>query len=494
MFRRGQLKLMVKENKTLFVIFGGSGDLAHRKLYPALFQLYLKGFLNEHFAVVGTARRPWTHEFFREGVVANLTEGTSEQQAAFVEHFYYQSHDVKDSAHYIELKNLIDQLDEKYQIGGNRIFYMAMAPALFGTIAEHLKSEHLLSDVGYDRLIIEKPFGHDYNSALDLNNAIEGTFDKDQVFRIDHYLGKEMVQNIPFIRFANPFLDAVWNKDYIDNIQVTLAESLGVEERGGYYETSGALRDMVQNHIMQIIAMLAFPRPAKYDDEEINQAKSQVFASLPVYTPAEVATKFVRGQYGADAAGQQLAYRQEDKIEPKSTVETFVAGEIDLNLPQWQGVPFYVRTGKRLTTKMTRIDIVFKADTSKLFADQQPANPVLTIEVEPESGIEFTLNGKEIGTSSLVEPHQLQYLLDAAQQKQVPDAYERLLLEAMLGKQGNFAQWEGMAGSWHFVDAIRHAWSEETNVDFPNYQSGSMGPQAATDLLAKSGRHWIYQG
>lgn len=485
---------MVKENRTLFVIFGGSGDLAHRKLYPALFQLYLKGSLKEHFAVIGTARRPWSHEFFREGVIENLTDGTEQQQHDFAEHFYYQSHDVKDSAHYVALKNVIDELDQKYEIGGNRLFYMAMAPALFGTIAEHLRSEHLLSHDGYNRLIIEKPFGHDYDSALELNNAIVSTFDKDQVFRIDHYLGKEMVQNIPFIRFANPFLDAVWNKDYIDNIQITLAESLGVEERGGYYETSGALRDMVQNHIMQIIAMLAFPRPEKYDDREINQAKSEVFASLPVYSAEEVQTKFVRGQYGKDAEVKEEAYRDADKVDSDSTVETFVAGEVDLNLPQWQGVPFYVRTGKRLPAKKTRIDVVFKADTSKLFGDQQPANPVLTIQVEPESGISLTLNGKEIGTSSLIEAHQLQYLLDDDQQKQVPDAYERLLLEAILGKQGNFAQWEGMAGSWHFVDAIRAAWGQEDETDFPNYQSGTMGPKAADELLTKTGRHWIYQG
>lgn len=484
---------MVTENKTLVVIFGGSGDLAHRKLYPALFQLYLKGSLNKHFAVIGTARRPWTHEFFREGVIENLSDGTLEQRQAFAEHFYYQSHDVQDSEHYVALKNVIDKLDGKYQIGGNRLFYMAMAPSLFGTIAEHLRSEHLLSHDGYNRLIIEKPFGHDYESALALNNAIVNTFDEDQVFRIDHYLGKEMVQNIPCIRFANPFLNAVWNRDYIDNIQITLAESLGVEERGGYYETSGALRDMVQNHIMQIVAMLAFPRPEKYDDRAINQAKSQVFASLPVYTPEQVQAKFVRGQYGEDASGKQAAYRNEDKIEANSTVETFVAGEIDLDMPQWQGVPFYVRTGKRLPAKKTRIDVVFKADQSELFTEQ-PASPVLTIDVEPDLGIELTLNGKEIGTSSLIKVDQLQYLLNEDQQKQVPDAYERLLLEAMLGKQGNFAQWEGMTGSWHFVDSIRKAWSQEKDIDFPNYQSGTMGPKAADELLSKTGRHWIYQG
>ncbi|MFD1464755.1 glucose-6-phosphate dehydrogenase [Lapidilactobacillus mulanensis] len=485
---------MVKENNVLFVIFGGSGDLAHRKLYPALFQLYLKGFLNEHFAVIGTARRPWTHDFFRQGVLENLDEGTNEQQQEFAGHFYYQSHDVKDSDHYVALKKVIDQLDEKYQLNGNRLFYMAMAPALFGTIAQHLKSENLLSNEGYNRLIIEKPFGHDYPSALALNQAIVDTFDRNQVFRIDHYLGKEMVQNIPYLRFGNPFLTSVWNKDYIDNVQITLAESLGVEERAGYYETAGALRDMVQNHIMQIIAMLTFPKPEQYTDDEINQAKSKVFASLPVYSETDVAEKFVRGQYDENADGSQKAYRHEDKIDPKSNVETFVAGEIDLNLPEWQGIPFYVRTGKRLAAKNTCIDIVFKSDVANLFSDQKLENPVLTIEVQPESGVLLTVNGKKIGTSNVVETHQLTDLLDDDQQKQVPDAYERLLLEAILGKQGNFAQWEGMAGSWHFVDAIRDAWAKDSQPDFPNYQSGTMGPKAADALLAKTGRHWIYQG
>jgi glucose-6-phosphate 1-dehydrogenase len=485
---------MAKENNVLFVIFGGSGDLAHRKLYPGLFQLYLKGSLDQHFAVIGTARRPWTHDYFRQGIVSQLSKGTDEQKAAFVSHFYYQSHDVKDSEHYVALKKIIDQLDEKYQLNGNRIFYMAMAPDLFGTIAQHLKSENLLSDRGYDRLIIEKPFGHDYPSAHALNQAIIETFDPDQVFRIDHYLGKEMIQNIPYLRFGNPFLSAIWNNKFIDNIQITLAESLGVEERAGYYETAGALRDMVQNHIMQIIAMLTFPKPEHYTDREINQSKAQVFASLPVYSEAEVAEKFVRGQYGAGSDQQQLAYRDEDKTDPQSNVETFVAGEIDLDLPDWQGVPFYVRTGKRLATKNTRIDVVFKAEEHPLFTEQTPTSPVLTIEVEPESGVLLQINGKKIGTSNFIESHQLSDLLDDDQQELVPDAYERLLLEAVLGKQGNFAQWEGMAGSWHFVDAIRAAWAKEFQPDFPNYESGSMGPKAATDLLAKTGRHWLYQG
>ncbi|MFD1410835.1 glucose-6-phosphate dehydrogenase [Lapidilactobacillus gannanensis] len=485
---------MKEENPVLFVIFGGSGDLAHRKLYPALFQLFQKGQLDQHFAVIGTARRPWTHEYFRETVQSNLHEGTAEQQAAFAAHFYYQSHDVQDAAHYVILKKLIDTLDQKYQLQGNRIFYMAMAPALFGTIAQYLRSEDLLSHDGFSRLIIEKPFGHDYASAKELNDAIVSTFDRDQVFRIDHYLGKEMVQALPYLRFANQMINASWNHEYIDNVQITLAESLGVEERGGYYETAGALRDMVQNHIMQVIAMLTFPEPETLCDQTIEAAREQVFTHLHQLSEDEVKAKFVRGQYGPSADGQQIGYRQEEKINPQSNVETFVAGELELDLPQWQGVPFYVRTGKRLLEKKTRIDIVFKKATSNLFGGESLAAPVLTIEVEPESGFIFSINGKQVGTGTQAVLHSLKYQLTDADQQLVPDAYERLLLEVVRGHQSNFVQWQDMAGAWHFVDKIRQAWEECDCPDFPNYTSGSMGPKAADDLLAKTGRHWIYQG
>ncbi|WP_261806890.1 glucose-6-phosphate dehydrogenase [Lapidilactobacillus luobeiensis] len=481
------------EKRVLMVIFGGSGDLAHRKLYPALFELYLKGQLAEHFAVIGTARRPWTHDYFRETVAANLNVGTTVQQQAFVQHFYYQSHDVQDADHYIILKKLIDSLDQEYDLGGNRIFYMAMRPALFGTIAAHLKSEHLLSSAGYNRLIIEKPFGHDYQSALALNEAVISTFARDQVYRIDHYLGKEMIQNIPYLRFDNPVLAAVWNRDYIDNIQITLAERLGVEERGGYYETAGALRDMVQNHIMQIIAMLAMPKPNDFNDAAITAARREVFTHLHQYSAAEVPQKFIRGQYGPSTDGQALGYRQEDKIAPKSNVETFVAGEIRLDLPQWQGVPFYVRTGKRLPLKKTRIDIVFKAAAKNLFGAEKLAEPVLTIEVEPEMRLSWHLNTKEIGQSTAAIPRELVFTLPEREAAQVPDAYERLILDAINGRRSNFVSWQDMAGAWQFVDGIRQVWEQCQCPKFPNYASGTMGPLAAEELLQKTGRTWIFK-
>lgn len=484
---------MVEEKKTLFIIFGGSGDLAHRKLYPALYQLYLKGFLAQHFAVIGTARRPWSDDYFRETILKNLKGGRKEQQQQFAQHFYYQSHDVQDADHYIILKKLIDKLDQKYQLQGNRLFYMAMAPALFGTIAAHLKSEHLLSQEGYSRLVIEKPFGHDYQSAAELNQAITSTFDRDQVFRIDHYLGKEMMQNIPYLRFSNPILSQVWNRDFIDNVQITLSESLGVEERGGYYEHAGALRDMVQNHIMQIIAMLTFPKPDALCDRDYETAKSAVFDHLQDLNQSDIQSQFVRGQYGPSQDGKIQGYRQEDQVDPRSNTETFVAGEIQVNLPDWQDVPFYVRTGKRLAQKQTRIDLVFKKAKTNLF--NEPAQPVVfSIVIDPTATLSLRLNGKALGQNTDLDVQQLVKQASDSEQEKEPDAYERLLLEALLGQQRNFVPWPHMAGAWQFIDKIRAAWAKCDCPDFPNYQAGSMGPKAADDLLARSGRAWLYTG
>lgn len=275
---------MKYEKPALFIIFGGSGDLAHRKLYPALFNLYRNSLLSEKFAVIGTARRDWSDDYFRNTVKESLKKFCEDEETVdnFISHFYYQSHDVNDSEHYVTLKKLAQKLDTKYELEENRVYYMAISPKLFGTVAGHIKSENLITDNGFNRLVIEKPFGHDFESALQLNNEISQTFDENQIYRIDHYLGKEMIQNIPIIRFSNPMLEKVWNKDFISNVQITLAESLGVEERGGYYDGSGALRDMIQNHVMQILAQLTMKKPSIYSSEAVHEAKKELFSSLRI--------------------------------------------------------------------------------------------------------------------------------------------------------------------------------------------------------------------
>lgn len=495
---------MSNEKNVLFTIFGGTGDLAQRKLYPSLFRLYKKGNLNEHFAVIGTARRPWSDEHYREVVKETIQSlnPTAEEAERFADHFYYQSHDVNDSTHYQTLKELADELDEKYQISGNRVYYLAMAPQFFGTIVTHLKSEKIVTETGFNRLIIEKPFGADYQSAYDLNQQIRQVFPEQDIFRIDHYLGKEMIQNISAIRFANNIFESQWNNRYIDNIQITFGESLGVEDRGGYYDHSGALKDMVQNHILQVVALLAMEPPVAFSEKEIRTEKIKALKAVRIYNEDEVKENFVRGQYAAgELDGQRFkAYRDEDKVDEHSETETFVAGKFTIDNFRWSGVPFYIRTGKRLTEKGTRINVVFKqvpVNVFKTSVDEAcketnlPPN-VLTIYIQPTEGFSLSLNGKEVGQGFDTEPIKLAFRNSAEMVENSPEAYEKLLLDSLNGDGTNFSHWEEVAQSWHIVDVIRKTW-DQIQPDFPNYKAGSMGPDEAFELLEKDGFEWIWQ-
>ncbi|WP_165003143.1 MULTISPECIES: glucose-6-phosphate dehydrogenase [unclassified Enterococcus] len=495
---------MSNEKNALFTIFGGTGDLAQRKLYPSLFRLYRKGNLGEHFAVIGTARRPWSNEHYREVVKETIRSlnPTDAEANTFASHFYYQSHDVNDSTHYQTLKILADQLDEQYQLNGNRVYYLAMAPQFFGTIVSHLKSQKIVTETGFNRLIIEKPFGSDYQSAFELNQQIREVFPEKDIFRIDHYLGKEMIQNISAIRFANNIFESQWNNRYIDNIQITFGESLGVEDRGGYYDHSGALKDMVQNHILQVVALLAMEPPVAFSEKEIRTEKIKALKAIRIYNEKEVLENFVRGQYAQGKLDGTTfkGYREEDKVDPQSETETFVAGKFTIDNFRWSGVPFYVRTGKRLTEKGTRINIVFKqvpVNVFKTSIDEPckdttlPPN-VLTIYIQPTEGFSLSLNGKEVGQGFDTEPIKLEYRNSAEMVENSPEAYEKLLLDALNGDGTNFSHWEEVAQSWHIVDVIRKAW-DQSHPEFPNYKAGSMGPQAAFELLEKDGFEWIWQ-
>ncbi|WP_318765592.1 glucose-6-phosphate dehydrogenase [Lactiplantibacillus carotarum] len=493
---------MSKEKIALFTIFGGTGDLAQRKLYPSLFKLYQKGYLQDHFAVIGTARRPWTDEHYHEVITDSLASLNADPTtvAAFADHFYYQSHDVTDAQHYVTLKKLSQKLDDQYGLEGNRIFYLAMAPNFFGTIAQHLRSENILTPNGFNRVIIEKPFGHDFESAKELNDQLTATFNEDQIYRIDHYLGKEMIQNISAIRFGNNIWESLWNNRYISNVQITLSEKLGVEERAVYYDNSGALRDMVQNHILQILSLLTMDQPVEFTEKDIDVEKVKALRSLRPFTPEEVATNFVRGQYDAD--GDVKAYRNEDKISPASNTDTFVAGKVMIDNFRWSGVPFYVRTGKRLADKFTRIDVVFKRPIVNIFNHDDVrdndddatslAPNVLTINVEPTEGVELRMNAKAIGQGFATSPIQLNYAHDPEATTNSPEAYERLLHDALNGDATNFTHWKEVAYSWKFVDVIQKYWDEHT-PDFPNYRPGSMGPAASDDLLRRDGNEWVYK-
>ena len=484
----------MEEHHTLITLFGATGDLAKRKLYPALFRLYKKGYLKDHFAVIGTARREWDDNFFRSVVlesVASLIDSPQDAEA-FASHFYYLPHNVNDTQHYVYLKELSKSLDKEYSLDGNRIFYLAMAPDFFGTITQHLKDEELLTTNGYNRLIIEKPFGRDYQSASALNEQLRLSFDEDQIYRIDHYLGKEMIQNISAVRFANRVFEALWSKEYISNVQITLAEEVGVEERGGYYEKSGALRDMVQNHILQILALVAMEPPTSFAD--VRQKKIDVLKSLKQEGLEEISQTFIRGQYGPSKDGKEEGYRQDANVDDHSDMETFVAGRIEIANERWAGVPFYIRTGKSMGCKKTVIHVEFKPAESTLFsqvAKHDVSANRISIHITPKEGFCFIINSKAVGQSFELQSSHLEKIFDKNFALSSPEAYERLILDCMTGDMTNFTHWEEVAASWQYVDRIRQAWDAKPACEFPNYASGQMGPQASYDLLTSQGHTWI---
>ncbi|MDQ0213783.1 glucose-6-phosphate 1-dehydrogenase [Oikeobacillus pervagus] len=483
------------DTPALTIIFGATGDLAKRKLFPSLYNLFKKGEISNHFACVGVARRQWTEQQFRnhvrESVIAAIH--SNEQMEEFLSHFYYQSLDVTNTEAYIELLQLANQLNTKYHLNGNRMFYLAMAPEFFGTIAEHLKRDGLTDTNGFSRLVIEKPFGHDLQSAKALNEKIRTAFRESEIFRIDHYLGKEMVQNIEAIRFANALFEPLWNSRYISNVQITTSETLGVEERGRYYEKNGALRDMVQNHVLQMVALLAMEPPIKLTTDEIRSEKVKVLRAMRRIEGQNIQHFFVRGQYGAGKINQeqQISYREEHNVDPESDTETFVAGKILIDNFRWAGVPFYIRTGKRLAKKSTKIVIQFKDIPMNLYYQtDQPLTPnLLVIHIQPDEGITLYLNAKRVGPYLDRTPVKLSFSNNRFNGINTPEAYEKLLYDALRGDATNFTHWDEVALSWNFIDAISHHWAETTEK-FPNYEAGSMGPKQADQLLEQDGFFW----
>jgi len=482
---------MSQNQKALFIIFGGTGDLAYRKLYPALYKLYTKNYLNDNFAVIGTARRVWSDDYYQEVVLDAIADITTTDQEAkdFASHFRYQSHNVKDTDHYYKLLHLADELDEEYNINGNRIFYLSMSPSFFGTITSHLRGQQLVTENGFNRVIIEKPFGSNFNNSNQLNNDILKSFNEEQIYRIDHYLGKEMIQALIALRFGNPLFRNLWNSQYISNIQITLAENIGVEERGAYYENSGALRDMGQNHILQIVSMLLMTEPEAYTADAITRAKVNALKDLKLLDKKEANEKFVRGQYTKSTNNTETqAYIAENEVAKDSIVETFVAGKIESTNERWQGVPLYIRSGKRMKEKSTRIDVVFDTEESPLFDSNELVNNVLTIQIGPDEGVSLQLNHKQMGHAFETEPVQLNY----PQKDNAPDDYEKLILDALQGDKTSFVHWDEVAASWKYIDTIRDAWEDEPN-NLALYPANTNGPKEAFELIEADDNYWIWE-
>lgn len=484
------------------VIFGGTGDLTFRKLMPAICNLQCTHLLPENFAVVAVGRRDLTVEAYREQVYAGIQKFsahkvTSEVWDILSRKIYYLKSDFDNDEGYGQLKQFLDVVDQKHGTRGNRVYYLAVNPEYFETIVDKLDSYGMVHNTdSWQRVVIEKPFGRDLQSARNLNKKITAVFREENIYRIDHYLGKEMIQNINVVRFANSLFEPVWNGQYIDNIQISSSETVGVENRGGYYEHSGALRDMVQNHMLQLLTLTAMEPPASLDPQSIHDEKVKVLRSLEVFTPELVEKSVVRGQYGPGMIDnrQVVGYREEDRVSPTSQTETFLALKVHVRNFRWGDVPFYIRTGKRMKEKSIDIIVQFKKLPHVLyFKEQGTLEPnILIIRIQPNEGIYMQFNAKQPGIGNQIIPVRMDFCQNCASCQVVgnsPEAYEKLLLDVMKGDSTLFTRWDEVEYSWRFVDQISQVWSEQ-DTNFPNYEAGSWGPAAADELLQQDNRHW----
>ena len=484
------------------VIFGASGDLTYRKLIPALYNIAADGDLPASLTVTGFARREKTDEQFRQelGEAARKHSRQTvddEIWSSFCGRIFYHRSEFADSDGYHRLAERLNQFDAERGTRGNRLFYLSVAPGEFEGILEKLAEAGLnkAPDGSWARVIVEKPFGTDLASAEELNSVVSKVFHERDTYRIDHYLGKETAQNIMVLRFANTIFEPLWNNRYIDHVQITAAEPLGVEARGPYYESAGALRDMVQNHLLQLLCLVAMEPPTDLGADSVRDEKVKVVRSLRQYSPEEVGKNVVRGQYieGAIGGKEVIAYRAEERVSPKSMTETYVAVKANVDNWRWADVPFYIRVGKRLAKGGTEIAVQFKHAPSVLFnKGSEPLEPnVLVIRIQPDEGISLRMQCKMPGAALRIEPVKMDFHYGTSFGKASPEAYERLLLDAMSGDATLFARRDEVEGAWRFIDRIEKAWHDSpAPPPLCEYPSGTWGPKEADELLARDGRTW----
>jgi glucose-6-phosphate 1-dehydrogenase len=506
---------MPTASSTAIVIFGASGDLARRKLIPAIYELAKEGFLNDNSYVVGYSRSEMSDEEFRSAAreaVAKYARTKPLDESLWKKlepRFSYTRGDYNSADDFKRLEDALHKLDGQFHSSGNRLYYLATPPETFDHIITHLGERGpgqagslpaaittaQKSDI-WRRIIIEKPFGHDLKTARELNNLLHRYFAEEQVFRIDHYLGKETVQNLMVLRFANSIFEPIWNYKYIDHVQITVAEQLGVGTRGGYYDQSGALRDMVQNHMFQLMALIAMEPPASLDAVSIRDEKVKVFKSIRPIRAGAVDDYVVRGQYSAGSVdGQQTpGYAKEKGVPPGSTTETFAAVKLFIDNWRWSGMPFYLRTGKFLPEKLSEVVVRFRSPPLTLFQKQcdSPVYPNdLIIRVQPEEGISWRLNGKVPGGAMNIKPVALDMLYKTTFQKEAPEAYERLIYDAMIGDQTLFIRGDEAEAAWAVIDPIEQGW-RQSEVPPQEYPPGTWGPKRAMELIEQDARRWLH--
>ena len=485
------------------VIFGASGDLTARKLIPALYQLSREKRLPQEFRVIGFARREKSDASWRAELREALGTFSRSQPVdetvwqAFAANLHYCQGDLAEPAAYERLATLLDRFGVP-ELRQNLLFYLATQPSQFGGIAGQLHAAGLLlkdSPTGWQRLVVEKPVGHDLASAQALNTELIRFAHERQIFRIDHYLGKETVQNILMFRFSNSIFERLWNREAVDHVQITVSEKLGVGARGGYYEEAGALRDMVQNHLLQVLSLVAMEPPVSLDAEAIRDEKVKLLKAIRPLQPGNVDRDCVRGQYAAGSVDgrPQPGYRQEPKVAPASNVETFVALRLCLDNWRWSGVPFYLRTGKSLPLSASEVRVQFRPTPNVLFAAEcgPKMDPnALTLRLQPNEGISLRFNGKVPGANLRLRPVRMHFSYDSEFGAYTPEAYERLLLDALAGDATLFIRRDEVETAWGIVDAIRAGWQDRALSEDEFYPAGTWGPAGAADLLAQSGHAW----
>jgi glucose-6-phosphate 1-dehydrogenase len=496
------MKAHEQPDPTSVVIFGAGGDLTHRKLLPALYNLFVEKWLPGCFTVIGLDRRSITNDEWRtqlrQGIDTFSRRGKTDDATwnAFAPAIEFQHADFSDPASYAALAARLDAKDKACGVKAGRIFYLAVPPTLFETVAVQLGKAKLARDRKRVRIVIEKPFGSDLDSARALNKSLTAVFEESQIYRIDHYLGKETVQNILALRFANSLFEPIWNRRYIDHVQITVAEEVGVEHRGGYYEGAGALRDMVQNHLTQVLCLVAMEPPVSYEAEEIRNRKVDVLRAIHPLGREEVMHHAVRGQYGEGyVLGQcSAAYRAEPGVAPDSATETYAAVKLFIDNWRWQGVPFYLRTGKRLAGRVSEVCIVFRSVPHQPFprmAMEQWEPNRLVIRIQPDEGIMLVFQAKLPGEQMRLSPVAMRFSYKESFHIEPPEAYETLLLDVCRGDATQFMRADQLEAAWRVIMPILEVWNAAMPSDFPNYGAGSWGPQAASTLIAQDGRSWI---
>ncbi len=492
---------MSKPENQLLIIFGASGDLTKRKLIPALWSLEVQALLPEKFAIVGVSRTEQTDESYRTAMGEALKQFSHETDLSrmgdFLKRIHYQTLNAEDPADYGKLTARLAVLQQEEGIPANVIFYLSTPPALYGVIPRNLAASGLNSQSdGWKRVIIEKPFGYDLQSALDLNRVLQDGWHESQIYRIDHYLGKETVQNVLVTRFTNGIFEPLWNRNYVHHVEITSAESIGVEKRGGYYEGAGALRDMIQNHLLQLTGLIAMEPPASMSSDAIRNETVKVLQSIRPYAPNEILNSTIRGQYLASTikGEKAIGYRDEVGVNPESKTETYAALKFYIDNWRWGGVPFYIRTGKRLPTRVTEAVIHFRPTPHYLFAGSGngESHNQLVIRIQPDEGILLKFGMKTPGAGFDVQTVNMDFHYSDLAMERLPEAYERLLLDSMTGDSTLFARGDAVMAAWNFLDPVLAEWRNNPCVPIHGYPAGTWGPERADDLIEGADMTWRY--